>query len=564
MKRFTLILLGIVLTFDFIVAGGLVTNTNQSTAWSRMLSRDATVEIDAVFYNPAGLVKLQDGFHISLSNQSIFQTRTIDCSFPYLNESEFSGSINAPLFPSLYLAYKTGRWAFSVAFNVYGGGGGAEFKKGVPMMEVPVAALVPTFADMGVTGYSVDMAFTGRSTYYGLQGGISFAVTDYFSVYAGARYIMARNTYEGYLKDITLKTDNGDVRADAFMNNVADQAEAGAAEALSGSQLAQETGDQMQPLIDLGFGDLSFDEAVGAGILTPEQAAQMEGGLLQFGFTQEEIDAMSLATGQQSFYGSSVYLSGLSTQLLQQAASLSATALVMADQEADVTQTGNGWTPIIGVNFSFLEGDVNIGAKYEFRTKMELTNSTPEGKGFTTGIDPETGEPVEMFPDGEKVNANIPAFLSLGLDWQISDPVKISFGYHYYFDRDAEWPDETTNAGGGTYPVDNNFFEVSFGLQYDINESFLVSAGYLHANTGVNEYYQSDLSYSLTSNTVGLGGAWALNETFKLQLGGYYVMYHNGTYDYKENNTGIPYQKTYHKNTWAISLGLDIALGGDK
>jgi len=112
MKRITLILLGLLLTADFIFAGGLVTNTNQSTAWTRMLVRDATTEIDAVFYNPAGLVKLQDGFHISLSNQSIFQTQTITTTFP-VNNREYVGDISAPLFPSIYLVYKTGRWALS-------------------------------------------------------------------------------------------------------------------------------------------------------------------------------------------------------------------------------------------------------------------------------------------------------------------------------------------------------------------------------------------------------------------------------------------------------------------
>src|SRR5450759_46643 len=58
-------------------AGGLVTNTNQSAAWVRLPSRNASIGIDAVYYNPAGLMKLENGFHISLSNQSIFQTRQI-------------------------------------------------------------------------------------------------------------------------------------------------------------------------------------------------------------------------------------------------------------------------------------------------------------------------------------------------------------------------------------------------------------------------------------------------------------------------------------------------------
>jgi len=52
-------------------AGGIVTNTNQSAAWVRLPSRNASTEIDAVYYNPAGLMKLKNGFHFSVSNQSI-------------------------------------------------------------------------------------------------------------------------------------------------------------------------------------------------------------------------------------------------------------------------------------------------------------------------------------------------------------------------------------------------------------------------------------------------------------------------------------------------------------
>lgn len=548
MKRITLTLFGFIMAFNFVYAGGLVTNTNQSTAWSRMLVRDATTDIDAVFYNPAGLTKLQDGFHISLSNQTIFQKQTITSTFPYLNNGEYVGNVSAPLFPSVYLAYKTGRWAFSLGLNVIGGGGSANFESGVPMMEVPIAALVPSFADMGVTGYSVDMAFSGKSAYWGLQAGVSFAMTDNISVFAGARYVMAKNTYEGHMRDIMLTTADGNsMRADAFMTGVAQQAQ-------DGANLALQAATQMQPLVD-GFGDKTIPELVTAGILPQALADSMAGGLIMFGVPEDQIATMDMTAIQGTFYGAN-------SQLSAQAAQLTAGAALMADQEAEVTQTGNGITPIIGANFSFLDDDFNIGIKYEFKTKLDLTNSTPAGKGFTTGFDPETGAPIEMFPDGEKTNADIPAMLTVGIDYRIIDPLKISVGYHGYFDKGAGWAKDADDAGQPV--IDKNFYEIGLGLQYDISESFLVSLGYLHANTGVNQLYQSDLSYSLSTNTIGLGGAWAINDVFKIQLGGYYVTYNPSTYDYTESQTGITYENTYDKSTWAVSLGLDIAIGGKK
>ena len=37
-------------------AGGLLTNTNQHVAFNRMMSREASIGIDGVYYNPAGVV----------------------------------------------------------------------------------------------------------------------------------------------------------------------------------------------------------------------------------------------------------------------------------------------------------------------------------------------------------------------------------------------------------------------------------------------------------------------------------------------------------------------------
>ncbi len=70
MKKITISLISLLLVTNLAFAGGLVTNTNQSTAWSRMLVRDASTSIDAVYFNPAGLTKLDDGLYISFSSQS--------------------------------------------------------------------------------------------------------------------------------------------------------------------------------------------------------------------------------------------------------------------------------------------------------------------------------------------------------------------------------------------------------------------------------------------------------------------------------------------------------------
>lgn len=152
-------------------AGGLVTNTNQSAIWARMPSRNASIKTDAVYYNPAGLMMMNNGFHLSLSNQTVFQKRTIESSYPYLNSGIYYGSVTAPLFPSVYAAYKLDRIAFSAGFMPIGGGGGASYADGLPSLEMSQSDLVPSLAatPYGVTGYRMDIDFKGTSTFLGFQ-----------------------------------------------------------------------------------------------------------------------------------------------------------------------------------------------------------------------------------------------------------------------------------------------------------------------------------------------------------------------------------------------------------
>ena len=190
-------------------AGGILHNTNQSAMYTRMPARDATLGIDAVYYNPAGLTKLADGFHFSINNQFIGQTRTVTSDYQYLNDPKYLGDVSAPLFPGIYAVYKTGNWAFSAGFNPIGGGGGATYNRGLPSFETPISDLPPALSSQGqnVTAYRMNAFFEGTSVFFGFQANVSYAINDMISVAIGGRYVTANETYNGYLTDIALEVD---------------------------------------------------------------------------------------------------------------------------------------------------------------------------------------------------------------------------------------------------------------------------------------------------------------------------------------------------------------------
>ena len=166
----------ILLTFALVcfaanlMAGGLVTNTNQSAAWTRLMCRGASLDVDAVYYNPAGTVMMEKGLHFSVSNQTITQTRWINTNFPLLDgvtptqTREYIGDVFAPAFPSIYGVFNMGKIAVSAAFNPIGGGGGATFSDGIPRIEYDPSLIAYSLSDYGVTGYDLEAKF--RSFFY--------------------------------------------------------------------------------------------------------------------------------------------------------------------------------------------------------------------------------------------------------------------------------------------------------------------------------------------------------------------------------------------------------------
>lgn len=559
MRKITILLLSMLMIVNFAYAGGLVTNTNQSAAWSRMLVRDASTSIDAVYFNPAGLTKLADGFYISLSSQTIIQTQKLGITHQSfgLNNFNYTGNISAPVFPDLYIAYKTGKWAFSAGFNVIGGGGGAEFKTGVPMAELPIANTAYQLGSLGVSGYSMDAYLKGTSMYFGIQAGISYAITPNVSVYVGGRYNIAQNTYKGYLKNIEFNTTSGKVPASTFMNGVGDQATAGSQQASAGATSATAAATSLAPIISGGAGGYTLAQLEGAGYITATQQAQLEAGLLATGLTQAQVDALTASQAQGAFTNFAAYLTNYSAELLKQAAQMYAGAKLMADQNLDVKQKGTGFTPIIGANFSFLKDNLDIGIKYEFKTKMDLTNTVPTDsktsfqEGFLMGFD-NSGNPEYLYANGAKTNADIPSFLSVGVKVNPCKLISLQVGYHLYGDRGTDWTDVSNNIG-------HDYYELGLGAEFHVSQKVLLSAGYLHSQSGVNQGYQSDLNYSLSANTVGLGGAYKISDKVTLQLGGYVVSYVPETYNMK--GSGYTYEETFKKSTWAVSAGLDFSLG---
>ncbi len=535
--RKLIVLTGILLYCSLSFAGGLLTNGNQSSQYIRMLSRSASTDVDAVYFNPAGLMMMENGFYFALQNQSLFQYKTVESSFPLLNNGKYDGLLSAPVFPTAYAVYKNDRFAFSLGFGPNSGGGSATFNRGLPSFETPISTLVPGLASLGALGmnvknYSADLYFNGKSVYWGIQGGASFKVNSVFSVYVGARYVPAANKYNGYIKNIQLNVNGQYGNAATFLTGTAAPVVTGLANQASGAA------SEVQPLIANGAGSYTIAQVEGAGYITAGIAAQLQQGLAQLGLSQAQISQMNIAQIQGAFNAGAATLNG-------QAATLIGTAAQLADKNVDVTQTGAGFTPILGVNISPAKG-LNIGIKYEFMTKLTLSNSTKvDGTG--------------LFPDKGKTGSDLPSILSIGADYKIAPSFNLSASFNSYHDKGVDWG---YNIYGEKRTIDHDTWEAAIGGQYQLTKKFAVSAGYLLTVMGVSPQFQSDFSFiNNGANTYACGIQWKPTSRITVDAGGLYSSYTTDKKSLTDNTTQITYLESYKKHNIGFTVGLAYHIG---
>ena len=495
-------------------AGGLLNNTSLHALYLRSLARNASLAIDATYYNPAGLVFTPDGWRFSVNSQTVLQRRDIDATFaPFAYSTagtttkRFEGKATAPIVPTLMASYKKGDWAFSAVAGVFGGGGKASFTSGLPQFEANVA-LVPTitqaiaqkatamiaalpagalppaaqagFAKLidpikAANKYSVDSKLEGLQYVFGLQAGASYKINQHLSAYLGARLSYAYNTYTGYIRNIQVSGADGAMHhAPTYFGAIAVGAKA--AEPIV-NNLPDALKQQVQPVLAVP-------------------------GLL---------------------------------------------AKNTLDKRIEVKQTGIGLAPIVGLNFNY-EG-LNVGARYEFRTAIRVKNTTEAN---------DSG--MEQFADGAKVANDLPAVLGVGASYRLLPTVTAAVSYNHFFEKSANM------AGDKQKTLKGNTNEYLFGLEWNALDWLDVSGGVQITRKGVSDAYQSNIHFDISSTSYGLGVGLHLTKEAQLNLA--YMISSYG--DHKKAistyaaqpalGIALPGSEVYTRKNQIFSIGLDYTL----
>ena len=230
MKKILVSFVVFMMTTVSALAGGILTNTNQSVDFLRNPARDAAIGLDGVYSNPAGVVFMPEGFHLGINWQYAHQTRTITSTNPVFQLGRknnannptkiFEGVANAPIIPSIQVAYNMENWSLQANLSVPGGGGSCEFSDGLGSFESVVGNIAAMLAPLGATGYDMDGYMKGRQYYYGVQIGAACKVTPNLSLYGGLRMLYGDATYKAKISNIQVKTANGYVDFGSYLQAV--------------------------------------------------------------------------------------------------------------------------------------------------------------------------------------------------------------------------------------------------------------------------------------------------------------------------------------------------------
>lgn len=527
-------------------AGGLLTNTNQHVAFNRMMSREASIGIDGVYYNPAGVVFMGEGSHLAINWQAAWQTRTINNDYKLFTNNvnnpttprDFKGKAVAPVIPSFQYAYNKGRWSLQGNFALTGGGGKCTFDNGLGSFEKIVSEtamgaiglagaidhaanvlLVPGYVrpdqtidrDKFIPMFTSDKAFGkngsysfnsymhGRQYYFGLSAGAAYKVNDNFSVYAGLRGIYATCNYYGYVEDIKV--------GNMPLYQVLDPSKENSANI-----------------------ELSCDQS-GIGF-TPMLAVDYKTGRWNFSAKYEFKTRMRLKNKSVNQLPS---IGNLDDNLKNQMNKLFTGTFMAAGmpQEQAMIKAEQASQAVLA--------DKNVVA-----TTAALKQQ------FDSKIDKAIGE----YADGKKIAGDIPSLLTVGVGYSPIDELHINVGFHWFDDYNA-----TSYNNRNKLLKKRGTLEFNAGVEYDVTKKITVSTGWQNTNYGLTDEYMDDKSFVVGSNSVGLGGVYHITKKLDFSVAYFHTFYnHVKTSEEVTLAPGktVTYNSDYTRNNSAFAAGVNI------
>lgn len=212
----------------------------------------------------------------------------------------------------------------------------------------------------------------------------------------------------------------------------------------------------------------------------------------------------------------------------------------------------------LGVNYK-VDERLNLAARYDSRVKMNFKAKGSENQLNTAAILGQNIGLTTFYPQytiGERVRRDLPAILSVGASYKVTDNYLVSGAANYYFNRHAKM-DRVTAFGGHEYGLDyKNGWEIALGNEYKINDKFTLIGSANYARTGAKASSFNDTEYALNSFTLGAGVKYQYDETTAITASVAHFIYDKKDGTFTNRYQGVTENQKYHKGITAFGLSL--------
>ncbi len=468
MKKINVLLAGVMLTAatTTATAGGILTNTNQSIDFLRNPARDAAIGLDGVYSNPAGVAFMPEGFYLGINWQYAHQTRTIESTNPVFALGKKNDGLGTKTFEGI--ADAPFLPSIQAAYNK--GNWSVQFN-----FSVPGGGGACEFADglgsfESVVGSIANQLKPLGATGYDMDGYMQ-GRQYYFGFQLGTAYKITKDfsVYGG------LRVLYGTATYKAKISNIMVNTAGGYVDFGSFLQGAATTVDAGISQVNAGIAQYQA-----AGVPVPAELttklAQLEGTKESLNSLQKYSEGVNLLCNQSSV----------------------------------------GVAPVIGIDWRV--GNFNFAAKYEAKTEIHMKNESTVNKASEIPA-------VNKFRDAEKIDEDMPAQLSLGAMWSMSDNFRLNLGYHHYYDKSVKWYNNTQDLlGGGTN-------EYLAGAEWDLTDKLTISGGGQLTRYQLTDQYMNDMSFVVNSYSLGCGFNYKATDNITLK-----AAYFQTNYDHYKRN----------------------------
>ena len=276
--------------------------------------------------------------------------------------------------------------------------------------------------------------------------------------------------------------------------------------------------------------------------------------------TQEVSKAVDAATQGSGL--SAAQIAAIKQQKTTQALTLLQTKMNALQQnglsgDMDSKREAWGYGFQIGVNYK-VNDKLNLAARYDSRIKMNFKAKGSENQLQTVDIIGSNIGLSTFYPQyaiNSKIRRDLPAILSVGASYKVTDNYLVSTSANYYFNRHAKM-DRVTTFGGHEHGRDyKNGWEIALGNEYKLNDKFTLIGSINYARTGAKNSSFNDTEYALNSVTLGAGLRYKYDDTLSITGSVAHFIYDKEDGNFKEKYKVNENQK-YHKEITAFGISL--------